>query len=57
MQDLTYEWGHIVNIKVLKYSEISVAYIDFEYLEEAEYFVKALDKTPVEYMILEVKIV
>ena len=29
----------------------------FEYLEEAEYFVKALDKTPFEYMILEVKIV
>lgn len=57
MQELTYDWGNIKNIKVLKYSEISVSYIDFEYLEEAEYFVKALDKTPFEYMILEVKIV
>jgi hypothetical protein len=57
MQELTYDWGHIKNIKIIKYNKISVAYVDFEYLEEAEYFVKALDKTPFEYMILEVKIV
>jgi RNA recognition motif-containing protein len=55
--ELTYDWGDIINIKVLKYSEVSVAYIDFAKSEEANYFIKALDKTPFEYMILNVKIV
>ena len=57
MQELTYNWGHIVNVKVLKYSENSVAYIDFAFLEEANYFIKALDKTPFEYHILDLKLV
>jgi len=57
MIELTHDWGHIHNVKVLNYDDISVAYIDFEYLEEANYFIKALDKTPFEYMILDVKLV
>ena len=46
MMELTSEWGHIVRIRVLNYNESSVAYIDFGYEEEADYFVKAIDKTP-----------
>jgi len=57
MMELTYDWGHIINIKVLNYEDNSVAYINFKFLEEANYFVKALDKTPFEYMILDVKLV
>ena len=57
MQELTYEWGNILNIKVLNYNENSVAYIDFAFLKEAEHFVKALDKTSFEYMILDLKLV
>jgi hypothetical protein len=57
MMELTYDWGHIVNVKVLNYEDNSVAYINFEFLEEAKYFIKALDKTPFEYMILDVKLV
>lgn len=57
MMELTYDWGHIINIKVLNYEDNSVAYINFKFLEEANYFTKALDKTPFEYMILDVKLV
>ena len=57
MQELTYEWGNILNIKVLNYNENSVAYIDFAFLNEAKHFVKALDKTSFEYMILDLKLV
>jgi hypothetical protein len=46
MMELTSEWGHVVRVRVLNYNESSVAYIDFGYEEEADYFVKAIDKTP-----------
>ena len=52
MMELTYEWGHIIKIKVLNYDETSVAYIDFGYEEESEYFIKALDKTPFDLLLL-----
>jgi hypothetical protein len=52
MMELTYDWGHIVKVKVLNYEESSVAYIDFGYEEEADYFIKALDKTPFELLLL-----
>ena len=54
MMELTYDWGHIVKVKVLNYEESSVAYIDFGYEEEADYFVKALDKTPFDVLLLSV---
>lgn len=49
---LTCDWGHIVKIKLLNYEESSVAYIDFGYEEEADYFVNALDKTSFDRIIL-----
>jgi len=52
MMELTSEWGHIVRIKVLNYEESSNVYIDFGYEEEANYFVKALDKTPFDNIII-----
>ena len=57
MMELTNDWGHIVRIKVLNYQESSTAYIDFGYKEEAEYFVKAIDKTPFESLIISAQIV
>ncbi len=52
MMELTSEWGHIVRVKVLNYNESSVAYVDFGYEEEANYFVKAIDKTPFEMILI-----
>ncbi len=52
MMELTSEWGHIVRIRVLNYPESSTSYVDFGYEEEADYFVKAIDKTPFEFVII-----
>lgn len=52
MMQLTCDWGHIVRIRILNYRESSVAYIDFGYEEEAEYFIKAIDKTPFELLVI-----
>jgi hypothetical protein len=52
LMELTYDWGHIVKLKVLNYEDTSVAYIDFGYEEEANYFVEALDKTTFDYLLL-----
>lgn len=54
MMELTYNWGHIVRVKVLNYEDSSTAYIDFGYEEEADYFIRALDKTPFEHIIISV---
>jgi len=54
LMELTSNWGHIVRLKVLNYEETSCAYISFAFEDEAKYFVKALDKTPFEYQILNV---
>lgn len=60
LNNLISEWGNIGNINIKKYtysgtSSIS-AYIDFYNIDEANYFVKALDNTPFDYMIIEVKL-
>lgn len=54
VMELTNEWGHIVRANVLNYpdSNSSNAYIDFGYEEEADYFVKALDRTPFEMLVI-----
>uniref|UniRef100_A0A6C0H794 RRM domain-containing protein n=1 Tax=viral metagenome TaxID=1070528 RepID=A0A6C0H794_9ZZZZ len=54
MMELTYDWGHIIKLKVINYTDTSVVYIDFKYKEESDYFIKALNKTPFEYMIIDV---
>lgn len=52
MMELTCDWGHIVRMKVLSYNDSCVVYIDFGYIDEANYFIEAIDKTPFEYLIL-----
>jgi hypothetical protein len=52
MMHMTCDWGHIVRLKVLNYEDNSVAYIDFGYEVEADYFVEAVDKTPFDYLVL-----
>ena len=52
MMELTCDWGHIVRMKVLSYNDSCTVYIDFGYVDEANYFIEAIDKTPFEYLIL-----
>ena len=53
---LVSEWGEIGNINIKKYTNITNCYIDFYNQEEAEYFVKALDNTPFDCLIINVQI-
>jgi RNA recognition motif-containing protein len=53
--ELLADWGHVTRLTVLNYPENSNAYIDFRTEEQADYFVKAFDKTPCNYMILSVE--
>ena len=52
LMEMTFEWGHIVKIKVLNYEETSVSYIDFGFEDEATYFIEAIDKTPLDSLLL-----
>ncbi len=56
LNDLISEWGKIGRINVSAYESKS-AFIDFYYKDEAEYFVKALDRTPFDNLIIGVEIV
>ena len=53
---LLQNWGHIVKIKIMLYSECCIAYLDFLYLEEATYFVSALDSTPFDLLIIKAQL-
>lgn len=55
LNNLIKPWAKIGNINFGK-SLIKVAYIDFYNLDEAEYFVKALNKTPFDKLIIDVEI-
>lgn len=52
MMELTCDWGHVVRVRVNNYNESSTAYIDFSMEEQAEYFIKAIDKTPFDSVII-----
>jgi len=52
--ELLYEWGNVIRLRVLNYQDNSTAYIEFKTEEEADYLVKALDRTPFEYIMLDV---
>lgn len=54
LMELTSDWGNICRIKVVKHTEYNHAYIEFLYQDQAEYFVKALDKTPFDNLYLSV---
>jgi len=53
--ELLADWGHVTRLTVLNYPENSNAYIDFRTEEQADYFVKAFDKTPCNYIMLSVE--
>jgi RNA recognition motif-containing protein len=55
LSELVYEWGKIGRINITN-NENKSAFIDFYYKDEAEYFVKALDRTPFDSLIINVEI-
>jgi RNA recognition motif-containing protein len=56
LNDLVSEWGKIGRVNISAYEHKS-GFIDFYYKDEAEYFVKALDRTKFDYMIINVEII
>ena len=55
LNELLYDWGHIVRLKLLNYENNSIAYIEFKDKEPANYIVEALHKTPFDHIILDVE--
>ncbi len=55
LNELVSHWGKVGRINISTYENKS-GFIDFYYMDEAEYFVKALDKTPFDHLILDVEI-
>lgn len=56
LNDLMSEWGDIGKINFNNNINYKSAYVDFYIKEEAEYFVKALDKTPFDNYIISVEL-
>ena len=55
LSSLVSEWGRIGRINLNNYDN-TTCYIDFYFKDEAEYFLKAIDKTPFDNLILSVDI-
>ena len=55
LNELILPWGHIGNINFGKSTYIA-AYVDFFNKDEAEYFVKALDRTPFDNLLMSVQL-
>ena len=49
-------WGEIGNINIKNYYEAYCSYIDFYNKNEADYFIRALDSTPFDNMIIKVEL-
>jgi RNA recognition motif-containing protein len=45
LEELLIDWGHVKNINVVVYETTSTAFVNFSTLDEATYFVKALNRT------------
>lgn len=56
LNDLLLEWGYIGKINFNNNIKYKAAYINFYIKEEAEYFVKALHKTPFDTFIIDVEL-
>jgi hypothetical protein len=56
LSTLVSKWGKIGRINLNNYDN-TTCYIDFYFKEEAEYFIKAIDKTPFDNLILSVDII
>ena len=57
LASLVKEWSDIGRINFNNSNRFKNAYIDFYNKEEADYFVKALDKTPFDNLIIGVEII
>ena len=55
LNELVGEWGKIGRINISAYDN-TTCYIDFYFRDEAEYFIKAIDKTPFDNLILNVEL-
>jgi len=55
LNELLYDWGHVVRLRLLNYENNSTAYIEFKDKEPADYIVEALNKTPFDHIILDVE--
>jgi hypothetical protein len=55
LNELVCEWGKIGRININNYDN-TICYIDFYFKDEADYFIKAIDKTPFDNVILNVDI-
>tara|TARA_E500000178_G_scaffold336746_1_gene375145 strand:- start:124 stop:381 length:258 start_codon:yes stop_codon:yes gene_type:complete len=56
LNELISDWGRIGRINIKFYRDCSIAYVDFYDNQEAEYFVRAINKTSFDHMILDVEI-
>ena len=56
LYNLITPWGDIGNINIKLYTDVTCSYIDFFNLDEAKYFVEALNSTPFGNMILRVEL-
>ena len=52
LNELVSPWGEIGNINIKIYTEIICCYIDFYNQEESDYFIKAIDSTPFDNLII-----
>jgi RNA recognition motif-containing protein len=55
VEELMAEWGQIYRIKVNNYDDCSIVYVDFKYEVEADHFIKALNKTVFDNVIISVE--
>ena len=56
LNELLYDWGHVVRLRLLNYENNSTAYIEFKDKAPADYIVDALHKTPFDHIILDVEL-
>ena len=57
LMEQLYNWGDITDIKIMNYAVNSTAFISFSNKEHAEYFIKALDNTKFEFMIIKLHLI
>jgi RNA recognition motif-containing protein len=55
LQELLYDWGHVLHINLKRYKDSTLAYIEFKYEEEVDYLIKALDNTPFDHNIIHIE--
>jgi RNA recognition motif-containing protein len=54
LSELLKDWGHFNRINIRNYDSSSIAFVEFKFEDELEYFISALDNTPFESVLLNV---